>query len=93
MTRLTRRLPQLACATVAVAAIGVASAEAFAPKTGHWVGRVTKGQALSGKNGEPTFTVAGNTLKKFTIKGVGAYCFSGYSVVTVYVPSVRIKAG
>ena len=93
MTRLTRKLPRLALATTAVAGVCAASAAAFSPQAGHWIGKVTQGQAMSGKNGEPTFTVKGHTLKKFTIKGVGAYCFNGYSIVSVYVPSARIKGG
>jgi hypothetical protein len=75
------------CAVVA-APVGAAT-----PKAGHWVGKVVKGQAVSGKGGRPTFTVSGSTLRKFQIGGVGAYCFSGYSVVSVSVPSAKISHG
>jgi opacity protein-like surface antigen len=81
-------------ATVAVVAALLATAAlAATPKAGRWVGKVVKGQAMKGKAGEPTFTVSGGKLRKFTIRGIGAYCFSGYSVVSVYVPAATIHAG
>ena len=88
-----RRLRRVGLGTAAAGLVCAAAAAAVTPAPGHWVGKVVKGQAVSGKNGEPTFTVAGNKLKRFTIKGVGAYCFTGYSVVSVYVPSAQIKGG
>lgn len=82
-------------ALLAGAALLVASPLALSasPRSGRWVGKVVKGLALKGKNGEPTFRVGGGKLTNFTIRGVGAFCFSGYSVIPVHVPSVAIHNG
>lgn len=80
-------------AVAAALALSAAVAEAATPSAGKWVGKVVKGQAVKGKAGQPTFTVSGNKLKKFTIGGVGAYCFTGYSVVSVFVPSAKVHGG
>lgn len=79
----------VALATGLLAAVALA----VTPATGHWIGKVVKGQAVKGKGGVPTFTVSGSHLRKFVIGGVGAYCFSGYSVVSVSVPSAVIHGG
>ncbi len=77
-----------------VLAVPVALA-ASTPKAGHWVGKATSGEVGKGKYGQPTFTVSKDrkTLKKFTIPEVGAFCFAGYQVVTVYVGHAAIKHG
>jgi opacity protein-like surface antigen len=87
------RLARLGLLVLSLVAVAVATAVAATPRAGHWRGKVTKGQAVRGKGGEPTFTVSGSKLRKFTIGGVGAYCFTGYQVVSVYVPSARIHHG
>jgi opacity protein-like surface antigen len=87
------RLTRAAAATICTALLLAAVALAATPRAGHWIGKVTKGQALHGKAGEPTFTVSGGALHRFTIGGVGAYCFAGYQVVSVYVKSAAIHGG
>jgi hypothetical protein len=65
------------------------------PRSGHWVGKVTKGQVGTGKNGQPSFTVekSAERMSNFHILEVGAFCFSGYQVVTVAVPRAAITHG
>jgi len=90
------RRPPLRRAVVAgalVVAVAAPSALAAVPRSGAWIGKVVKGQAVKGKAGEPAFTVKGDRLTKFVIGGVGAYCFTGYQVVTVAVPWAKIHNG
>jgi len=89
-----RVLPLLTGATALFALFAVMPAHAARPVTGRWTGQVTKGQALSGKDGMPTFRVSANQrlLTNFKIGGIGGYCASGYQVVSVVVPRAKIKA-
>lgn len=89
LTRIARTIALAAVLAALLACVALAAT----PAAGHWTGTVTKGQAVSGAAGHPTFTVAGSHLQRFTIRGVGAYCFSGYSVVSVYVGSAAIHGG
>ena len=73
--------------------VSAPAALSAASHSGSWLGKVTKGQALKGKNGEPTFRVKGSKLTRFKIPGVGGFCYSGYRVVSVYVPSATIRHG
>ncbi len=91
MTRLTRFARRLALATAVLALVLASVALAFTPRAGTWTGKAVQGAVLPGKNGTPTFSVRGSTLRTFTIRGAGAFCFTGYSVVTVYVPTVHIR--
>jgi hypothetical protein len=87
------RIRRSVLVVLAVLAALPALALAVTPKSGAWVGKVVKGQALKGKNGEPTFSVRSGHIRRFSIGGIGAYCAGGYSVVSVYVPSARIRNG
>lgn len=88
-----RRITRTIALAAVLAALLAYAAAAATPSPGRWSGVVTKGQAASGAAGRPTFTVSGSRLRRFTIRGVGAYCFSGYSVVAVYVGSAAIHGG
>jgi hypothetical protein len=44
-------------------------------------------------SGKVSFKVDGNKVKKFEIDGVYANCFGGGMLVSVFVPSAKIKAG
>lgn len=88
-----RSARRIALAALVISLLAVPIAAAVVPHSGQWVGRVVKGQALSGTNGQPAFSVKGGRLTKFTIHGVGGFCFSGYTVVSVFVPAARIRSG
>jgi hypothetical protein len=58
---------------------------ALAAKEGKYKGKVVD------DSGKVTFKVDGNKVKKFAIDGVYANCYGGGMLVSVYVPSAKIK--
>jgi hypothetical protein len=71
-------------ATLAAAALLLPAAALAAPE-GNYKGSVT------GDSGKVKFKVDGSKVKKFEIDGVYADCYGGGQLVTVFVPSAKIK--
>ena len=71
---------------IAAALIALAiPAIALAAPEGRYRGKVV------GDSGKVSFRVDGNRVKKFTIDGVYANCYGGGMLMSVYVPSARIR--
>lgn len=74
---------RIACLTAALCALLAVPALA-APAAGTWQGKLNK------YTSKLHFTVKGNRVVKFTVPEAPAYCLTGFSAVTVYVPSAAI---
>ena len=74
-----RRLTATAALALAVPALALAAPE------GKYRGKVV------GDSGKVSFRVDGNKVKRFTIDGVYANCYGGNMLMSVYVPSARIR--
>ena len=76
-----RRLVVIAAVALAIPALAIA-----APK-GRYNGKIVD------DSGKVTFKVENHKVKAFAVDGVGATCPSGFTVMTVYVPSAKIRDG
>jgi hypothetical protein len=74
-----RRLAATALVALAIPAMALAAQE------GRYKGKVV------GDSGKVSFKVAGNKVKNFKIDGVYANCYGGGMLMSVYVPSARIR--
>jgi len=83
--RISSRLGSRPPAAVAVLAILILPAFAAGAEEGKYKGKVV------GDSGKVSFKVAGSKVKKFEIDGVYADCYGGGMLVTVFVPSAKIK--
>ena len=79
MSKPFRVLPAFALAVFLLPAFALAAEE------GKYNGTVVD------DSGKVTFKVKGNKVKKFEIDGVYADCFGGQMLITVFVPSAKIK--
>ena len=75
----TSRLAALAAVAMLLPAVALAAPE------GKYRGSVV------GDSGKVSFKVDGSKVKKFEIDGVYADCYGGGQLVTVFVPSAKIK--
>ena len=69
----------------AILAVALVPTFAFGATEGKYKGKVV------GDSGKVSFKVDGSKVKKFEIDGVYADCYGGGMLVSVYVPSAKIK--
>jgi hypothetical protein len=73
--------------TLSVVSAGLSLSAAPALAAGVWTGK------LDHYTSRLSFSVSGSRLTAFTVTNAPAYCLTGFSSVTIHVPSATLRAG